>query len=94
LYKAGEIPKDAQELYFAGNRLLLTAHYEDAVKKFEDALKIYPKFADVYRGLGVCFAKLNKQDKAIESYEKYLDLNPQAKDADMVRQIIKEYKKK
>ncbi len=48
-------------------------HYEQAIEKFEEAIRIDPASDFVFQtwlNLGLCYKKLKKYDKALESFEK------------------------
>lgn len=66
------------------------AGYEEAIREFEQALKLVPNWADLYYNLGLVQEKAEKYDAAIKSYRQYLKLAPQADDAAQVmRQLNK-----
>jgi len=91
--KAGKSnPDEANRLYLEGNRYILQGRFKDAIDKFKQALVADSKFADAHRGLGIVYAKLEKNDLAVHHYELYLQLRPFAPDADRVRVIVREYK--
>jgi TPR repeat len=87
-----ENPKRTQavELYKKGNKLYLQKKLKEAEAEFKRALDTDPTFALAYRGLGVTYALQEKNQKAIEAYKSYLKHEPDAKDANLVRKIIKE----
>ncbi|MBN2359076.1 MAG: FHA domain-containing protein [Deltaproteobacteria bacterium] len=85
-------PEEANRLYLVGNRFILQGRFREAIDQFKQALVADTKFADAHRGLGIAYAKLQKNDLAVHHYELYLQLRPFAQDADRVREIIKEYK--
>lgn len=64
------------------------ADYEDAIREFEQAAKLAPDWPEIYYNLGVVQEKAKEYDKAIGNLEKYLALAPNAKDADVVRDLI------
>jgi len=55
-------PKDAKKAYEHGLQSLLKNKPDDAVKDFEKAVAVYPKYADAWMNLG----KLRLQQQAIE----------------------------
>jgi hypothetical protein len=84
----------AIELYNRGNKLYLQKKFKEAELEYKRALDTDPQFALAYRGLGVTYASQEKNQKAIEAYKSYLKLAPDAKDAKLVKQIIKEAEQK
>jgi len=91
--EASSPPDRAAEVaYLSANRFLLQGRFDDAVRKFKDAIDIDPRFADAYRGLGIAYAKLGKSELATRHYELYVQLRRHAPDADRVRQIIRSYR--
>ena len=78
----------AKEHYLAGNKLVMGRQFAQAVKEYREAIKLNPRLASAYRGLGVAYASLGNRDQAIKNYKKYLELAPNAPDAAQVRQII------
>jgi len=69
--------------------------YEDAIKEFEQAATFAPDWPDVYYNLGFIQEKVNKYDDAVRNLKRYLELSPNASDAEMVKSTVNkiEYKK-
>lgn len=60
-----------------------------AEKEYRKALEINPRHAMGHRNLGVVLAyDFNKKHQAIKEFERYLQLSPEAPDADKVRRVI------
>ncbi len=57
-------------LYFDAER------YDDAIKWYEEALKLEPNDVNVSTDLGVCYYYTNQPDKALAQFEKSLKLDP------------------
>jgi tetratricopeptide (TPR) repeat protein len=70
-----------------GNFYLKRKKYKAAVSRFEEAVNTDPNYAAAYLGLGKSYEKLRLNQKAIESYRKYLDTLPSDKDADDARDV-------
>jgi Tfp pilus assembly protein PilF len=49
-----------------------------------------PRYAKCHRSLGVLYAQLDKPDRSIKHYKKYLTLAPNAQDAARVRALIEQ----
>ena len=72
-------PKKAKELF------------EDAIGKYEEALKLDPALARAHREMGVVLATIKKDEQAVEHYREYMRLAPDAEDAAKVKQIIADW---
>ena len=59
-----------------GQRLFELMQYEDAVKEYNEAIKIQPSFAAAYLGIGRCLAETGKFDEALKQYKTAMDLDP------------------
>jgi len=47
-------------------------HWQEAIKEFKSSLETNPSLANSYYGLGLAYEKLALREKAIESWEKYI----------------------
>ena len=63
---------------------------DEAIELFELCLKLYPKSSQACEGLGEAYQIKGMTDKAVEFYQKALDLNPSSTNA---RNKLKELKK-
>ena len=63
---------------------------DEAIKLFELCLKLYPKSFLAYEGVGEAYEKKGNKEKAIEFYQKALELDPSNTNA---RNKLKELKK-
>jgi tetratricopeptide (TPR) repeat protein len=61
---------DLANLYFDAEK------YDDAIKWYEEALKLNPKDANVSTDLGVCYYYTNQPDKALAQFDQSLKLDP------------------
>lgn len=50
--------------------------YDKAIENFEAAAKIDVKFSSAYNNIGTCYERMNNIPKAIESYKKALEIDP------------------
>lgn len=82
-------PDDHALAYNVAEILFAAGKTDDAIKYYDLAIQINPQWAKSYMQRG--YAYLNKGDikKAIESFKKYLELAPDAPEADGVREVIK-----
>jgi hypothetical protein len=79
---------DPQDLYREGARLYVAGSLEQARRTFENAAAVSPGFAPAYRGLGLVHERMGRKGRAIHSFETYLRLAPNARDAGAVRSRI------
>ncbi len=53
--------------------------FEEAKKAYQQAVQVDPNYANAYLNLGVlCDLYLQQPERALEAYERYLELNPSA----------------
>ena len=65
--------------------------FDKAVEEYRKALKINPDFPNGHRNLAVVLAyDLHDTEQGLKEFKRYLDLMPNAADADAVKQSIKE----
>ncbi|MCP5053407.1 MAG: tetratricopeptide repeat protein [bacterium] len=85
-------PKDHALAYNVAEILFAAGKTDDAVKYYDMAIAINPKWAKSYMQRG--YAYLNKGDikKAIASFNQYLELAPDSQESDGVREVIKSLK--
>jgi tetratricopeptide (TPR) repeat protein len=82
-------PDDHALAYNVAEILFAAGKSDDAVKYYDMAIKINPKFTKSYMQKG--YAYLNKGDmkQAIASFKQFLEIAPDSPDADGVREVIK-----
>ncbi|GEM_PF-3149469 len=83
--------KSALEHYKRGNQFFMESKYEQARDEYAMAIAADPAFGLAYRGLGTTYAKLGQPEQAVINYEKYIEISPNATDAEQVKNIIKQY---
>ncbi len=59
-----------------GQKLYNLMQYEDAIKEFDEAVKVQPSLAPAYLGLGKCLAETGRFDEALRQYKTAMDLDP------------------
>jgi tetratricopeptide (TPR) repeat protein len=64
-----------------GNFYFKKKRYNAALSRYEEAVKTDPYYPKAFLGLGKVYDKLGLKRKALEAYEKYLDLLPSEKAA-------------
>lgn len=65
--------------------------FDKAVEEYRKAIKINPDFPNAHRNLGVVLsADLHDAKQGVKEFQRYLELAPNAPDAEMIRQSIHE----
>jgi len=70
------------------------AQKSSAQKAYKSAIKLDPKFALSYRGLGELYSDWDRYSDAAKAYKKYLKLAPHAKDKKSIERKIKVMQRK
>lgn len=83
-------PLQAEKEFKIGSFYLKKGSYRAAVRRFEEALKWDANMAEAWLKIAESQTKLKNQKAAREAYKQYLELRPDAKDADDVRKKLKE----
>lgn len=83
----------AEDYTAEGNKLLMKNRIAEAIANYQKAIKLKPNLAAAHRSLGIAYTKIGQVDKAAKEYETYLKLQPDAPDANQVRQILEQYYK-
>jgi tetratricopeptide (TPR) repeat protein len=78
-------PVQAQKELQIGNYYFKTGSYSAAKMRFLEATKWNPNYAEAYLRLGETYEKLKDRPAWQKAYEKYLELEPKAKDAAAIR---------
>jgi predicted Zn-dependent protease len=68
---------DAQIVLNQGTYLLRANHSQEAIAKFQEAVRISPGFADPHHQWGIALVKLGKPDEAVAQFKTAIQLNPQ-----------------
>lgn len=68
-----------EALFNRGMLFYSSQKYEHAIADFNNALSMEPEQVDPYYGLGLVYRMLGQHDKAIENFNKVLDLLEQGK---------------
>lgn len=63
----------AKNIFLRGQSLFKKAQYPEALESFQASLKILPRHS-THLWIGHVYRKLNRPDKALKSYRKFLDL--------------------
>lgn len=62
---------------------------DKAISAYKRALVEAPDLAAAERGLAIAYTAKGKKGRAVKHYRRYLELDPEAKDADEVRKILR-----
>jgi tetratricopeptide (TPR) repeat protein len=73
---AAREPSNATPRIELGNLYFDAERYDDAIKWYEEAVKLSPKDVNLNTDLGVCYYYVNQPDKALEQFERSLKLDP------------------
>ncbi len=74
-----------------GQAVFAEGHAAEAARIFERGFERYPFSAFLFNA-GVCHEKAGERDAALRAFERYLEVDPKAPDADGVRQRIERLK--
>jgi cytochrome c-type biogenesis protein CcmH/NrfG len=73
---AEQNPRDAATRVQLGNMYFDAGRFPEAVKWYEDALRIEPRDPDVSTDLGIAYYYMNQPDKALAQFDRSLELDP------------------
>lgn len=81
-------PLQADKELTIGNYYFKKKNYRAAAKRFTEATRWNPNYAEAYLRLGEAQEKLHDKDQAKEAYTKYVQLAPDAKNADSIKKKL------
>ena len=84
----GDPLEEAQRHYKEGLQALVRGQLNGAIGKFNLALKRNPHLSMAYRGLGLAYQKAGKAGLAKEAFKRYLQMRPNAPDAEAIRKRL------
>ena len=70
---AQDMPADAAKAYNEGNKFLKLGNYDDAVKQYNEALKIAKDYR-IYYQLGITLKKQGKLEDAIDAFKNAIEV--------------------
>lgn len=85
-------PKDSEVLFNLGNLYNSENKLEQARNKYLEAIQIRPDFAEAHYNLGLIFSKMGDNVKAVSHLEKFLQLSPNARNAETIRAYVQKLK--
>lgn len=65
---------DEEYLYSTSYKQYLTRNYIDALKTVQELIKLYPNYSEAYVLIGSIFLKLDKDEQALEAYNRAIPL--------------------
>lgn len=77
----------AREVLTAARRALMNGEMMTAEEGFKECLKL-AELPECHRNLGVLYAQIKDTTQSIKHYRKYLEISPNAQDADYIRGIV------
>jgi Flp pilus assembly protein TadD len=89
---ADKYPEAPEPQFYLGIFSIQTGQYEKAVERFRRVVELQPGNWEAWKLLGDVSLELGDDATAIEAWEAYLDLNPEAEDRSEVEQILNELK--
>src|SRR5512135_1877463 len=82
-------PKNVNVLVDQGTCYRGIGKFDKAVEQYHKAIKIDPKFPTAHRNLGVVLAfDLHNKKEGLQEFQKYLELAPNAPDADKIKETV------
>lgn len=76
----------AKQLFIQANDEAREGRYRAAIPLYERALKLAPNVSALHRNAAVVYQKVGRCDLAVEHFDRYLELRPDAPDAESVMQ--------
>ena len=76
------VPDTARKAFDQGMTAWQKKDYQQAAEKFEKAVADYPQYDTAYNNLGVMYAHLGQNDKAMAAFKRSVELNDKNADAD------------
>ncbi len=73
--------KSADEWYNEGLALYLSGNYAEAIKAYDEALKINPQYAEAWTFKGIVLSELGRNDEANKAFDEALKINPRIAEA-------------
>ena len=82
-------PIQAEKEFKIGSFYLKKGSFRAAIRRFEEALKWDPNMAEAWLKIAETQTRLKKSTAARDAYKQYLELRPDAKDAEEIRKKLK-----
>lgn len=85
-------PEDSDVLFNLGNLYNTQNNLAKARENYIRALDVRPDFAEAHYNLGLVYSKLEEREKAVTHLEKFLQLEPGNRKADVIRTYVEKLK--
>jgi predicted Zn-dependent protease len=82
------LPQDGEVLFYKGEAYRMREDFKDALAAYGAAEGLQNAPAEVYRSLGLVLLRLGERTQAGKKFARYLDLKPDAPDAELVRAYL------
>jgi tetratricopeptide (TPR) repeat protein len=89
--KPAAVSGEAKDYYVGGVKALNQGAFNKSIEQFSKCIQADKNYGLCYRAMGITYARMQNGPKAARYYRLYLKVNPNAKDADKVRQFLKQY---
>ncbi|MBM4388035.1 MAG: hypothetical protein FJ088_09885, partial [Deltaproteobacteria bacterium] len=90
----GENQKRAMEIFLKARHEQYNGKIDAAISLLRQCTDVDPAFSEAYKQLGNIYASRGDQLNAAKNYRKYLDLSPNAQDAESIRGIVRNLEEK
>jgi len=84
--------QDAEYYVISGDKCFFAGQYDKAVAEYEKVKNLLAGEFSIYYRLGLAYEKMDDLDKALESFQKSFELNPNHLDTCLHLAIINSYK--
>ncbi|HET6344980.1 MAG TPA: hypothetical protein VFH51_08610, partial [Myxococcota bacterium] len=88
---AKQATEDPKAIYADGVKALTAGQFGRAIELFNRCTAADKNFSMCYRAMGIAYSKSGNGPKAVRYYRLYLKVDPNAKDAPAVRQLLQQY---
>lgn len=65
------------DYYTLGNLMMEQEKYTEAIKAYENAVKLDPTFSDAWNHLAICYQNTGQTQKALDAFKKYKTITRQ-----------------
>jgi tetratricopeptide (TPR) repeat protein len=76
LIASAHCQQTAEEWFTKGNALNSQGKYDIAIKAYDEAIRLDPKYAKAWNNKGIEFSHMGKYEDAIKCYDRALEVNP------------------
>ena len=68
-----------------GHTKYFQSRYEEAIKDFDEAIRLNVRYSDAYKFRGECYYSLNQREKASDDFKEYLKLEREKLDEETIK---------